>query len=370
MKDKPTIMVVDDEENNVRLLESSLLPYGYEVAKAYDGSQALKLLEETAIDLIFLDIIMPGLSGFDVLKEIKESKKNKFVPVVLISALASKENRIKGLEIGADDFISKPFDTTELLARTRSLLRIKSLYDSLQQSYEDLKRAEKSKELMTHMIIHDLNNPLMVVTSSLECMSLELEGRFSSNDVIAPANILRACKRMSRLIANILDVSKMEDGRLKLEYESIDISNLFSELISDYKGEALAKKAKIYSHVEDDVPQVTVDVNLITRILENLISNAVKSIRSNGEIRLNAVFDEAADSVRISVVDNGYGIPLEYLTKIFDKYEQVKMKKKGIAHDSGLGLTFCKMAVEAHGGNVWAESGPGKGSAFTFSIPV
>ncbi len=369
MKDKPTIMIVDDEESNVKLLESFLLPYGYEVARAYDGTRALQLLEEVSIDLIFLDIIMPGLSGFDVLREIKESEKNRFIPVVLITALASKENRITGLEIGADDFMSKPFDSTVLLARTRSLLRIKSLYDRLQQSYEDLKRAEKSKELMTHMIIHDLNNPLMVMTSSLELMSLELEGRFSSNDIIAPVNILRACKRMQRLIDNILDTCKMEDDRLRLEYESIDISGLFYDLTNEYKGEALARQTKIYSCVKDDVPQVTVDVNLITRVLENLISNALKCIKK-GEIGLNAFFDEAADSVYINVTDNGRGIPSEYLARIFDKYEQVEMKKKGVTRDSGLGLTFCKMAIEAHGGKIWAESELGKGSAFTFSLPV
>jgi two-component system sensor histidine kinase/response regulator len=288
----------------------------------------------------------------------------------LLTALASKEHRIKGLELGADDFMPKPFDYTELLARTRSLLRMKSLYDRLQQSYEDLKRVEESKELMTHMIVHDLRSPLMVIQSSLELMSLELKGHFSSNDVIAPANILRACKRMSRLIDNILDVSKMEDGRFKLECESINIPSLFRELIDEHKGEAVAKQTKTHSLVEDNLPQVKADINIIRRVLENLVSNALKSVRDNGEIWLMADFEEVADSVRVSVADNGYGIPPEYLGKIFDKYEQVRMKKKGITHNTGLGLTFCKMAVETHGGKIWVESEPGKGSTITFSLPV
>ncbi|MFH1673519.1 MAG: hybrid sensor histidine kinase/response regulator [Pseudomonadota bacterium] len=370
MQDTPTIMVVDDEESNVRLLESFLIPRGYNVVKTYSGEEALRLLEEAAIDLVFLDIIMPGMSGFDVLREIKESEKNRFVPVVLLTGLASKEHRIKGLEMGADDFMSKPFDATALLARTRSLLRIKSLHDRLQQSYEDLKRVEESKELMTHMIVHDLRSPLMVIHSSLELMSLEMEDHFSPDDIIAPRNIMRSCKRMAGLINNILDICKLEDGRLKLEYESIDISKLFYELINEYEGETLAKKAKMYSRVEDNVREIKADIDIIIRVLENLISNAFKSIRDNGEVWLNAVFDEVAGSVRICVSDNGYGIPPEYLTKVFDKYEQVEMKKKGIVHHTGLGLTFCKMAVEAHGGHIWVESEPEKGSAFTFTLPV
>lgn len=370
MKDKPLIMVVDDEYSNVRLLESFLLPQGYTVVDAYDGGEALQLLAKEAIDLIFLDIVMPNLSGFDVLKVIKKSKRNKFIPVVLLTALASREDRIKGLEMGADDFITKPFDASALLARTRSLLRIKFLYDRLQQSYEDLKRSEESKELLTNMIVHDLRNPLMVMNSSLELMSMELKDHFSPDDIIAPVNVLRACRRMQRLIDNILDICKMEDGNLRLEYGPVHIPSLFSELINDYKGETLARSARIRSHAEDDVPQITADLNVIARVLENLISNAFKNIDDNGEIWLNAVFDKATDTVHISVTDNGCGIPQEYLDKIFDKYEQVRLKKQGITHDSGLGLTFCKMAVNAHGGRIWAESEPGKGSAFTFSLPV
>jgi two-component system sensor histidine kinase/response regulator len=370
MQDKPTIMVVDDEDSNVRLLESFLIPYGYNVVKTYSGEEALRLSEEAAIDLVFLDIIMPGMSGFDVLREIKESEKTRFVPVVLLTGLASKEHRVKGLEMGADDFMSKPFDSTELLARTRSLLRMKSLYDRLQQSYEDLKRVEESKELMTHMIVHDLRSPLMVIHNSLELISLEMEDHFSPDDVIAPSNIMQTCERMAGMIDNILDVCRLQDGKLKLEYESIDISKLFYELINEYEGETLAKKAKMYFRVEDNVREIKADIDIITRVLENLVSNAFKSIRDNGEIWLNAVFDEVAGSVRISVSDNGYGIPPEYLAKVFDKYEQVEMKKKGIVHHTGLGLTFCKMAVEAHGGNIWVESEPEKGSTFTFAIPA
>jgi len=375
MQDKPTIMIVDDKENNVRLLESFLFPCGYQVIKAYEGRQALQLLEENVVDLIFLDIIMPGLNGFDVLKIIKGNEKNRFIPVVLLTAITSKENRIKGLEMGADDFISKPFDSSELLARTKSLLRIKTLYDRLQQSYEDVKKAEKSRELITHMVAHDMRSPLYVIHGSLELLSSKLEKRFfirleDFDDFLNPLTILRMCKRLEKLIDDMLDTCKMEDGRFVLTRESVDICDLSRKLINEYKGEAVKKAGKLHCQATDDIPLIEVDRNLITRVLENLIFNALKNISAKGEICLRAFFDISAGLVHISVVDNGCGIPPEYHSRIFDKYAQVRMKKEGVVHSPGLGLTFCKMAVEAHGGNIWAESIPGKGSAFSFTLPV
>ncbi len=367
---RSTIMVVDDEQSNLALLEAFLLPHGYDVIKASDGEQALNMLKSTPVDLMFLDIIMPGMSGFDVLREVKKNEADTFIPVVLLTAHGSKEHRVTGLEMGADDFMSKPFDSSVLLARTRSLLRTKDLYDRLQQSYNDLKLAEENKELITHMMVHDLRNPLMVIYNSLELMSSELKDQFSPEDVIAPGNIMRACRRMATMIDNILDIGKMEDGRLQLVLESIDLSELLQELINEYRAEAVAKGAKIHCYVADSVPRFWADKNFLTRVLENLISNALRYLPDKGEVCLNAFLDDAANMVVISVIDNGVGIPPEYLDKIFDKYEQVNLRKKGIIHTTGLGLTFCKMVVEAHGGRIWAESKPGKGSVFSFAIPA
>lgn len=374
MQNKPTIMIVDDKENNVRLLECFLLPYDYRVIKAYDGRQALQLLEEAAVDLIFLDIVMPGLNGFDVLKIIKGNEKNRFIPVILLTAVTSKQNRIKGLELGADDFISKPFDSSELLARTKSLLRIKTLYDRLQQSYEDLKKAEQGRELITHMVAHDMRSPLLVIHGSLQLLSAELEKRFTCleefDDFLHPRTILRMCKRLERLIDDMLDTCKIEDGRFVLTRESVDVGDLLRKLINEYKGEAVKKAAKLHFQTTNDIPQIEADRNLITRVLENLIFNAMKNIPDKGEICLKAFFDISAGLVLISVADNGRGIPPEYLSSIFDKYAQVRIKREGVTHSPGLGLTFCKMAVEAHGGNIWVESAPGRGSTFSFTLPV
>lgn len=365
MGEKYKIMVVDDKKSTVQLFESMLKPSGYDVLKAYSGEEALSLLKTHTPDLMLLDVMMPGINGFEVLKRVKGSSKYNFIPVVLVTTLISKEDRITGLELGADDFLSIPVNKSVLLARTRSLLRIKYLYDRLHQSYEDLKQLEDTKEMLTYMIVHDLSNPLQGITGLVDVIGKKFP---ETRDYVKSA--LEEINRLQFLISNILTINKLEEGKMVLDLSTFHIGELLEQLQKQYEGKAGLRSAKIVCDIDEKVPAVAADKMIICRTIENLLTNALRSIKKGGEVIFKAVPNNKEGVVEVRVIDNGYGIPSGYLDKIFDKFEQVKIRKSGEKYDSGLGLTFCKLAVEAHGGKIWVESEVDKGSTFAFTIPV
>ncbi len=376
MKDEhsATIMVIDDDRESARLLECALLPSKFKVVKAYTGRDALALLEEVLPDLILLDIIMPDLDGFEICRKVKEKvgqAGQDFIPVIMVTALSSREDKIKGLEAGADDFISKPIDLAELVAKVKSLSRIKYLHKSLHESYEELKKLERVKDLLTQMIVHDLKNPLTALTSYLEMLAMKTDKFLSPEDKFSPRNILGITDRMLQLIDNLLDITRMEEGKLKPDYTDIEIGEIFQEVEGMFSAEAAKNSIRMVREVED-VPVFRADRGLLVRILENLVSNAIRSIPFNrqGLITMRAAFDKMKKQIVISVIDNGYGIPEKYLGKIFEKFEQVRMRREGSQFGKGLGLTFCKLAIETHGGRIDVKSREGKGSEFVFTLPA
>ncbi len=369
-----TIMVVDDDVESARLLECALLPLNFNVVKAHTGKEALSLLEKVLPDLILLDVLMPDLNGFEICSMVKEKVDRTnydFIPVIMVTALSSRKDKIRGLEAGADDFISKPMDLAELVAKVKSLLRIKYLHQSLQKSYEELKRLERVKDLLTQMIVHDLKNPLTAIMGSLELLDMKLGDSLSPQEQFSPHNILHITHRMQRLINNLLDITRMEEGKLGLDYVNIEIDQLFQEIKEMFSSDAHRRSIRIVRQI-DDVPVFKADRGLLVRILENLVSNSIKSITSTraGLIVLKAWLDGKGQQVVISVMDNGCGIPERYQDKIFDKFEQVRMRKEGERFDTGLGLTFCKLAIETHKGQITVKSREGEGSEFIFTLPL
>jgi len=371
----PMIMIVDDDPDSVRLLEFSLLPLGYQIDKAYSGAEALERLTKISPDLILLDVLLPDAHGFEICKSIKKRlAEDEFIPIIMVTALSGREDKIHGLQVGADDFVSKPIDIPELVAKINALLRIRFLHKRLQQSYEQLKELEKTKELLVRMIIHDLKNPLTALVGSLELLAIKTKDIFPPEVPFSPQNALRITGRILRLIQNLLDITKMEEGKIQLQYSQIDIAEIFKEIIDMFKAEAAQKKTAIQHEIEGEIPPFKADRDLLLRVLENLVSNALRSISSNEEkaglIVLKASLDADKENVVITVKDNGCGIPKAYFTKIFDKFAQIEIKKERKTFRTGLGLPFCKLAIEAHGGQIWVESVPGEGSIFSFSLPL
>jgi len=372
------ILIVDDDETNIKLLKGMLISENYHLYGASNGKEALKMVGEISTDLILLDVMMPGIDGFEVCRRLKEDEKTRMIPVVMVTVLAEKEYQIRAMEAGADDFLSKPVDQTELRVRVKSLLRIKSYHDDLVESHrelteknEKLQELERIKEGLIHMIIHDLNNPLMAISGNLE-LFLEEKQDFSESQFQKIEKCLQYCRDLKNLIQSLLDIHILEEGHLELNKEVTDMTELTDSVLELFVQKTEAKQISLSFPRPGDIPSVKVDRQLTKRVGANLLNNAIRHTPKGGKVEV--IINHLPDNKNIcfSVRDNGIGLAPEYHRKVFDKFEQVELKKEGVmVGDSGLGLAFCKTAVEAHGGKIWVESeGEGKGCTFSFVIPV
>ncbi|MBI4620326.1 MAG: HAMP domain-containing histidine kinase [Desulfobacterales bacterium] len=336
------------------------------------------MVADISPDIILLDVMMPGIDGFEVCKRIKSNEKTRIIPIVMVTALTEKEARIKAIKAGADEFLSKPLDRTELLVRIKSLLRIKSYHDELLDSYkeiteknEKLSEMERIKGGLIHMIIHDLNNPLHAISISLEMVLMEKE-KLTKKQFKRLNECLYNCMDLEALIQSILDINKMEEGKLEPAKELIDLFELTDCVLTEFMQIIKAREISLFFSRRKDIPRINIDPNLIKRVIANLINNAITHTSVGGKIEIRIDYHSERETICFTIKDNGVGIKPQYHQKIFNKFEQLEVKQAGaLAGRSGLGLAFCKLAIEAHQGQIWVESeGEGKGSSFSFTISV
>ena len=376
--ERQKILIVDDEERNIKLLKAYLMTKHYGIAEALNGEKALKMVNDFNPDLILLDVMMPGIDGFEVCKRLKQDDKTQMIPVIMVTALSGRNERIKALEVGVDEFLSKPVNRIELLVRVKSLLHIKSYHDQLRNSYkkiamknEKLKELEGVREGLTHMIVHDLNNPLAAILGNLEIIKFDKEN-LSETQLDGIEKCLNYCVDTRQLIQGILDVNRMEEGKLQPKKELTNMTKMLADLMEQFIARAKMDQISLTFSNSGEVPSVRVDPNLIKRVIANLLSNAIRHSPEGEEVEVTTGFLTEKRSIVFSVKDNGNGLAPEYHQRVFDKFEQVELKDSGVkAGTGGLGLAFCKMAIEAHGGEIWVESeGNGKGATFSFIIPA
>jgi two-component system, sensor histidine kinase and response regulator len=366
--DRQKILIVDDEPANIKLLEAYLEPLGYETRAASGGPEALKMISEEKIDLVLADVMMPGMDGFKLCHKIKSDDKTKFLPVVIVTALKEKDEKLKGIEAGADDFLSKPVDKAELVARVRSILRIKSLHDELGTSYEKLKDLERVKDGLTSMIVHDFNNLLAVIDGGIQLLAKLMKGKATDLESQSMEKIISATRNAKSMAADILDINMLEEGRLPLKREETDIGDIVKEISSQMEVMSQSEGIKLALDIAKEMPRASIDRDMIRRVMYNLINNAIKYTPRDGIIKIEVTFRPDEDNYYVRVRDTGEGIREDQLDVIFRKFVQVG--SVSARRGRGLGLAFCRMAVEAHGGRMWAESrGAATGSTFIFTIP-
>ena len=371
--DRGELLVVDDNEANRDILARRLERQGYSVTVAEDGARALDLLADRPFDLILLDILMPGLDGYQVLARLKASEALRHIPVIMISALDELASVVRCIEMGAEDYLPKPFNPVLLRARIGACLEKKRLrdrevllYDELQENYKKLKELERLRDDLTHMVVHDLRTPLTSIISGLQ--TAEYLGDLNADQREFFVMAVRGGHTLLGMINDLLDISKMEDGSLKLEYEPLDAGGLIAEAVRQVEPIAVKKNLRLACAPAEEPLTLTADAEKLRRTLVNLIGNATKFTPSGGSVTVSAAPD--GDRIVFSVRDTGEGIPEEAFARIFEKFGQVEGRKANRKNSTGLGLTFCKMAVEAHGGHIWVESELGKGSDFRFNVPA
>jgi two-component system sensor histidine kinase/response regulator len=372
----PLILVADDVPANVELLFDQLHVLGYRPISASDGPSALAACFEHKPDLCILDVAMPAgdlgvddrSTGFEVCRRIKRDPRTARIPVIFITALNDTTDRVKAIEAGGDDFLTKPHNRLVLGARVRSLLRLKAATDALEESYRKLRELEKLRDDLMNMIVHDLKTPLTAVLATIEMLHDGDFGALNADQRRALSDAQNKAQDLLALIEDLLEVSRLEQTSLPLDLEAISPAQFVDELMSEWRLRLQQGGATARADVAPDTPTLEADRPLIKRVFGNLIQNALTHSASAVTLHLSARRED--DGVLFTVADNGPGIPREYQEVIFRKFQQVKTPHAPRVRSSGLGLAFCKMVVDAHGGRIWVQSTEGQGSAFHIVLPL
>jgi signal transduction histidine kinase len=306
-------------------------------------------------------------TGFEVCRRIKRDARTARIPVIFVTALNDTTDRVKAIEAGGDDFLTKPHNRLVLGARVRSLLKLKAATDALEDSFRKLRELERVRDDLMKMIVHDLKTPLTSVLATLEMMADGDLGAVSDRQKEALHDTQGKAEELLRLIEDLLEVARIEETSITLDLEPLTPAQLIDEILRDWALRMEQEKAQVSVDVASDSPSFLGDRALLKRVFGNLIQNSLVHSSRAVAMRIVARFD--SQGVLFTVADNGPGIPPEYHDVIFRKFEQVKRANVPRVRSSGLGLAFCRLVVEAHGGRIWVQSSEGEGSAFHLRLP-
>lgn len=352
MEKKSKILIVDDAVDMVELLKKRLRFEGYDTAEAYDGEKGLKQVAEYNPDLIILDVMMPKLDGYEVCRRLKSDENTKYIPILMLTAKGEVEDKVKGLDIGANDYLAKPFDYKELSARVRSLVAIKA-------AREKLVEEEKSKALdqMMEAVAHEIRNPL----TSIGGFARRVYEKLPEGD---PNK-----KYMEIIIKDVARLENMIRGLVELKITAIsyreltNINDVIMEALNLFEQDLEDKGIEVKIELVDNPPLISVDKEQIKMALANLIKNSIEAMQE--KLKILKITSHISDGrMEIQVSDTGKGIPKDKIKNIFDPFFTSKV------YGPGLGLTFTLKIIQEHRGAISVESEPGKGTTLTITLPL
>ncbi|HJX63134.1 MAG TPA: hybrid sensor histidine kinase/response regulator [Polyangia bacterium] len=360
-----SILIVDDNPVNLQVLTSMLKQSGWRPRPVTSGQLGLQAARNEPPDLVLLDVNMPEMNGYEVCEQLKADTRLASIPVIFVSALGETMDKVRGFTVGGVDYITKPFQLDEVKARVTTHLELRRQRRELQASYDKLREGERLRDSLVHMIVHDLRSPLTAISAYLQLFGQEAKEKLGAETQEDIASAMHATRNMVRMINEILDVSKMEAQMMKLDLRECDLVQVVEQILDDLKSLVGAR------HLAFERPaapaRVLADQEIVSRIVQNFLANALRFAPADGEIRVGIVAE--TEHVRIFVADTGPGIPPDFRESIFDKFVQLDGSALPRNRSTGLGLAFCKMAVEAHGGRIGVDSEMGKGSNFWFTLP-
>ncbi len=362
------ILIAEDDPVSRRVLEASLTKRGYDVVVASDGLEAWDVLQrKDRPELAILDWMMPGLDGVDVCRELRaQEDSGSYVYTILLTAKGRKEDVAAGLDAGADDYITKPFNARELHARVEVGIRIITLQKELQDHVEKLQELDKMKSEFITVVSHELRSPVAIMREGVALCLDGLLGEITDSQREFLSDTLNNIDRLARLVTDLLDISKIEAGKVRFRKHNLDISDLARQVVTTFKHSAHEKEITLEAQVPDESVMLNADSDKITQVFNNLVSNAIRFTDAGGTITLR--IQENEEGVHCSVSDTGCGIAKEDIPKLFSKFEQFGRVETGEYKGTGLGLVIAKGLVESHGGRMWVDSEQGKGSTFHFTL--
>lgn len=365
MTGKGNILVVDDTPANLKLLSEMLESCGYEVRPAPDGPLALRAAASEPPDLILLDISMPEMDGYEVCTRLKEQDELKNIPVIFISALAETLDKVKAFGVGGVDYVTKPFQFEEVQARVEAHLSLRRLRVDLERRYEELQQLREAQDNLTRMIVHDMGSPLFGVMGCLDLLEPSANTKLNEEEQEYVSEAQRSTSTLLEMVQALRDVIQLETGEMPLNVRDAELGAIVDAALETLGALAAGRKLEV------DKPHVPVpvrcDPSIIRRVVANLVANALNVTPKQGTVRVALSNEDNAPTA--SVKDAGPGIPAEFREKVFEKFGQVEVHQQRKKYSTGLGLTFCKLAIEAHGGTIGVESELGKGSEFWFELP-
>jgi two-component system, sensor histidine kinase and response regulator len=354
------ILVVDDITKNLQVVGTMLRNAGYEVMPTTSGAQALDRVAIQSPDLILLDLMMPDVDGLEVCRRLKADAATRQIPVIFLTASNEMEHLVQGFEVGAVDYVTKPFNPPELLARVRTHLE-------LQYARQRLRDMNDEKNEFMGIAAHDLRNPLSAIRGYAEMIVEDAQDLQPAEIAENGRRIGETARRMAEMVQNLLDANRIEHGELKLNLAATEMRALVSSVVETQRPRAAAKGQTIDLEIPENPVTARVDAAVAVQVLENLVSNAVKysPLGKRIWVRLKG-FPEAA---RCEVQDEGPGLSAEDQKKLFGKFARLSAKPTGGEHATGLGLSIVKKMVESMNGKVWCESQLGQGALFVAQFP-
>jgi len=377
------VLVVDDNPTNLSVLVNLLRDVGLRVLVATDGESAIEQIEYVKPDLILLDVMMPGIDGFETCQRLKANVETSKIPIIFMTALSETVDKVRGLSLGAVDYVTKPFEHEEVLIRIRTHLtiakqreQIESQNLNLQSEISDRKRAEEALTIFLHAVSHDLRNP---VTGLLMVLNNLSQTAGNEANILLPRIILERMQqsgdRQLALINSLLESHVNDVHGIVIHPQPVAIREVIQAAINDLLSLLDKEETEVNLQISDDIPLAHIDAASICRVFQNLIANAIKHNPPNLQLTISATIkteNTAGNMLLCEVVDNGVGISTEQSEHLFELYAQGKTKtnlnRRSLS--LGLGLYICRQIVEAHGGAIGVTGELNVGSRFWFTLPI
>jgi two-component system sensor histidine kinase/response regulator len=361
---RPSVLIVDDLPNNVRLLSIMLTEKGYQVRKAINGQMALNTVRSLIPDLILLDINMPDLNGYQVCEQLKADEKTREIPVIFISALDDVFDKVKAFQVGGVDYISKPFQGEEVMARIENQLTICRQKKQLQNEIKERQKTEETLEIYLHAVSHDLRNPVIGMSMILNNLIKNSQGETKEVSRKILQQMASSCDRQLTLIDSLVETRQNDLWGVSLELKPLSLYEIGQQIGQEWELRLKENQATLINNFSPDLPLVNADAHHLWRVFENLLANALKHNPQGIIITFSARLE--GNYLRCSIADNGVGISETQRKQLFDRYQRGNNNNQ---ISLGLGLYLCRQIIHAHGGEIGIMNNDEKGSQFWFTLP-